>query len=79
MHVEQMKRCTRVKAPRHTVSTDIMTFNVVVEDPVMEWLENNNIWDWDLIAEDDGDHGPLYVFYFANEKDAIMFSLRWLS
>ena len=77
MHVNQMAKCTRVKAPIHTIYTDIITFNVIVEPFVIEWLEEHDIWDWELIAEDDGDHGPLYVYYFAQGQDAVMFSLRW--
>lgn len=79
MHVDRMKLCTRVKAPEHTIYTNFTTFEVRIRPEVEEWFSQNKIWDGELIAEDDGDHGPLYVFYFANEKDAIMFSLRWLS
>ena len=77
MHVEVMRRCTRVKAPGHTLTTDIMTFNTIVTEPVMAWMCDNNIWVWELIAEDDGDHGPLFVYYFVNPSDATLFSLRW--
>lgn len=78
MHVDKMKLCTRVKAPKHTLTTDITTFRTLPKPEVEQWLCENDIWDCELIAEDDGDHGPLYVFYFVNERDAILFSLRWL-
>lgn len=78
MHVDVMKQCTRVKAPKHTIMiTDVMTFETRPLDEVIEWTCDNNIWDWELIAEDDGDHGPLYVYYFVNPQDAVLFSLRW--
>lgn len=79
MHVDLMKLCSRVVAPKSTYSIDVMTFNPSVKSEVTKWLEEHQIWDWELIGEDDGDHGPLYVFYFVNECDAILFSLRWLS
>ena len=79
MHVDKMKQCTRVVAPKHTITTDVTTFRTSPTPEVEQWLFQNKIWDGELIAEDDGDHGPLYVFYFANERDAILFSLRWLS
>lgn len=78
MHVDKMKICTRVKAPNHTLTTDITTFRTLPKPEVAQWLYENDIWDCELIAEDDGDHGPLYVYYFADERDAILFSLRWL-
>lgn len=77
MHVDVMKRCTRVKAPRHTITTDVMTFETHPIYEVIKWLEQHEIWDWELIAEDDGDHGPLYVYYFVDPQDATLFSLRW--
>lgn len=78
MHVDKMKLCTRVKAPEHTIVRDIATFRISPTPEVEEWLFENNILDGALIAEDDGDHGPLFVYYFVNEKDAMLFSLRWL-
>lgn len=77
MRIEDMAKCTRVKAPKHTLTYNNMTFETRPLDEVIEWTCENNIWDWDLVAEDDGDHGPLYVYYFVNPTDATLFSLRW--
>lgn len=77
MFVEKMKLCTRVKAPKHTVYTDFATFEVRIRPEVLNWLIENHIYDGELIAEGVG-HDPIYVYYFAKEQDAILFSLRWL-
>lgn len=77
MNVDKMKLCTRVVAPKHTINTDVMTFKTSPTPDVEEWFLQNKIWDSELLAEDDGDHGPLFVYYFAKEQDAILFSLRW--
>jgi len=77
MHVDKMKLCTRVRAPQHTLYTSIFTGLTIPKFAVRVWLDINNILDYELIAEDDGDHGPLYVFYFVHEQDAIWFMLRW--
>ena len=77
MHVDKMKLCTRVKAPLHTIVTDVVSFKTSPTKEVEDWLAEHGIWDGELIAEDDGDHGPLYVYYFVKPEDAVMFALRW--
>lgn len=77
MFVEKMKLCTRVVAPKHTITTDVTTFRTSPTPEVEEWLFQNKIWDGELLAEGVG-HDPIYVYYFAKEQDAILFSLRWL-
>ena len=56
---------------------------MVVNESVMQWFEENKIWDWDLvfikeswISEFPGLFGR-YIFVFAEEKDAMLFALRW--
>jgi len=77
MHVDIMKICTRVKAPKHTITTDVMTFQARVAKEVEDWLNDHHIWDYELLGFDDGDHGPPYAYYFVNKQDAVMFALRW--
>lgn len=77
MHVDKMKLCTRVNAPEHTIYTDFNTFEVRIRPEVAQWLDENDIWDGELILDKVGDD-LVYVYYFADEQDAILFALRWL-
>ena len=45
---------------------------------LLKWLDSNidkRDWDWDVVG-DNKDHHRIY--YFAHERDAVEFSLRWL-
>ena len=44
---------------------------------VLLWLEDNvdeRDWDWDVINIEQEQHR---VYYFAHERDAVWFALRW--
>ena len=46
---------------------------------LLKWLDSNidkRDWDWDVVRDDNKDHHRIY--YFAHERDAVEFSLRWL-
>ena len=44
---------------------------------LLEWLENNideRDWDWDVTSANEGYDR---IYYFAHERDAVQFALRW--
>ena len=44
---------------------------------ILTWLSHNvdeRDWDWDVCKNDDYHR----MYYFAHEKDAVLFKLRWL-
>ena len=48
-------------------------------DQMMEWCNNQfSAWVWDWSYVDDSDLNSDVYFYFDEEKDAVVFSLRWL-
>lgn len=82
MHVEKMKLCTIIAAPEHTLTADSTSFTTRPTKEVTDWLAEHGIWDGELIAQhsrnNTGQQFELrYAYYFANERDAIMFALRW--
>ena len=48
-------------------------------DQMMEWCNSQfSAWVWDWGYVDDSDLNSDVYFYFDEEKDAVVFSLRWL-
>lgn len=76
MSFEKLKLCTRVLAPKRTYVTNIQTWKTTPTPEVLEWFDKNNIRDFELVGAGSDLHS-FYVYYFVNEWDAVMFSLRW--
>ena len=75
--VDKLRHYTKIRASKAMLKDIDYAGEVGAEDEIVAWLETNKIWDWELIGEYDGDHGPCYFFVFADARCAAMFALRW--